>query len=100
MGQKLSAKEMALYRRCDEILHYLWDPIGVGGAAGARDEYNGYLPRVFALVMADSPDRPAIADYLVSVERDGMSLSPRRAKAEEIAGRLVDAKKWIFENEP
>jgi hypothetical protein len=100
MGQKLPPKEMALYRRCDEILHYLWDPIGVRGAAGARDEYEGYLPQVFALVMADQPDPNAIADHLVAIESDRMSLSPRRTKAEEIAGTLLAAKKWIFENGP
>jgi hypothetical protein len=30
-----------LYRMVDEILHYVWDPIGVAGEARARDEYNG-----------------------------------------------------------
>ena len=100
MGQKLPPNEMALYRRCDEILHYLWDPIGVRGAAGARDEYDSYLPRVFALVMADPPDRTAIVDYLISVERDRMDTGPRAAKAEEIADALLDAKKWIFETGP
>ena len=50
MGQKLPPDQMELYRRVDEVLHYLWDPIGVAGAPEARDEYYSYLPHVFSLL--------------------------------------------------
>ena len=52
MGTKLSAHDEELYRRTDEVLHYVWDPIGVSGAPEARDEYYSYLPQVFALLRA------------------------------------------------
>ena len=48
MGQKLPPCEAKLYRHCDEILHYIWDPIGVAGRTGARDEYDSYLYTVSA----------------------------------------------------
>ena len=35
-----------LHRRTDEVLHYIWDPIGVSGVPTARDEYSGYVPRL------------------------------------------------------
>jgi len=44
MGKMLPPKENELRQRTDEVLHYLWDPIGVAGAPGARDEYWSYLP--------------------------------------------------------
>lgn len=65
MGQKLEGREAELYKRCDEVLHYIWDPIGVSGEPGARDEYSSYLPKVFALVR-DNATAEEIAKYLVS----------------------------------
>ena len=42
MGRGISSLDEELYRRVDEVLHYLWDPIGVAGIPEARDEYYGY----------------------------------------------------------
>jgi hypothetical protein len=61
MGEKLSPKELALYRAVDEVLHYVWDPIGVAGAPRARDEYFSYLPKVYGMVKAGS-DPESIAN--------------------------------------
>ncbi len=47
MGQELSPKENELYRRTHEVLHYIWDPVGVSDEPRARDEYQGYLPQFF-----------------------------------------------------
>ena len=47
MGTKLEPHDEELYRRVDEVLHYIWDPIGVAGAPMARDEYYAYLPQIF-----------------------------------------------------
>lgn len=87
---------MELYRRTDEILHYIWDPIGIAGAAGARDEYLRYLPDVFRLLREDA-GAAAIAEYLDEVVRDriGIAVDPRRA--DEVAQMLVEAKEWIAE---
>lgn len=40
MGHKLSQADMDLYRAVDEVLHFIWDPIGVRGFPEARDEYH------------------------------------------------------------
>jgi hypothetical protein len=44
---KLLPHQDELYRRTDEVLHYIWDPIGVAGVPEARDEYDSYLPHAF-----------------------------------------------------
>ena len=49
-GHKLPPNEAALYKRCDEVLHYVLDPIGVSGSVETRDEYDAYVPPIFALV--------------------------------------------------
>ncbi len=40
MGRKLTDTELELYRRVDEVLYYVWDPIGVASSPAAH----GYLP--------------------------------------------------------
>ena len=74
MGTKLQPDEMELYRRVDEVLTYVWDPIGVAGVPQARDEYYGYLPKVFKMVLdGQAPD--TIADYLIEIETESMGFS-------------------------
>src|SRR5256885_16432511 len=77
MGQKLTPDQMELYRRVDEVLHYIWDPIGVAGAPEARDEYYSYLPHVFSLVQRDAPSQE-IASFLLTTASEHMGLSGKR----------------------
>jgi len=95
MKEKLSPREKELYRWTDEILHYLWDPIGVSDIPQARDEYYSYLPRVFARLIENSKDQE-IAAYLVKVEEGSMGLTPNKEKALNIAQVLIETKEWIF----
>jgi hypothetical protein len=39
MNNKLTINQSELFRRIDEILFYVWDPIGVNDSPYARDEY-------------------------------------------------------------
>lgn len=87
MGQKLPPEQLALYNRLDEILWNDWDPIGVSSIEEARDEYYGYLPEVFHMVIEGAPTS-RIAAYLqwVATERMGLqsSLHDHVAVAEKI----------------
>jgi len=97
MGIKLPPREAELYKRCDEVLHYLWDPIGVADAPGARDEYHFYLPQVFALV-GDNADPGRIEEYLATVVKDRMGLWPDRKRDRSVVEVLMKRRKWIWEN--
>jgi hypothetical protein len=97
MGRKLPPRENELYKRCDEVLHYLWDPIGVADAPGARDEYHSYLPEVFALVRNEA-ERSEIEAYLVAVETESMGLPPDRERARSAAATLLEWRAWIWEH--
>jgi len=99
MGRKLPPKELELYERCDEVLHYIWDPIGVAGAPGARDEYESYLPKVFTL-LRDGAGGNQIADYLLSIETDRMGLAPNRDGARKAAVVLLEWREWIAGETP
>lgn len=96
MGQKLSAQDMALYRAVDEVLHYVWDPIGVAGTPQARDEYYGYLPRIFALVR-DCANESAIAKELSSIATQRMGLLARPEHDLEIARLLLSWRESVNE---
>ena len=88
---------MKLYRQTDEILHYMWDPIGVAGIAQARDEYQSYLPQVFQLVLKNEP-KEQIAAYLLDIEENRMGLSPNKEAAMEIAEVLLNTKEAIIDD--
>jgi hypothetical protein len=94
MGSRLPPEELELYKRCDEVLHYIWDPIGVAGAPGARDEYESYLPQVFKLLRGGA-ERDEIADYLVRVETESMGMATGRTRAQNAATVLVEWRDWI-----
>jgi hypothetical protein len=89
-------KEIEFYQRLDEVTHYLWDPIGVAGAPEARDEYYGYLPRLFELVKGES-SLNEIADYLGWVTSNRMDLGTNRDRDLKIAEILVRWKKHLVD---
>jgi hypothetical protein len=94
MGQKLSPADMELYRRVDEVLHYVWDPIGVAGNPMARDEYDGYLPHVFG-ILKENGGAEEIARYLGKVEVDRMGLKENVDGNKEVAQALLEWRKVI-----
>ena len=96
MNNKLSTSEKGLYRRVDEILFYLWDPIGVCDIPMARDEYQSYLPQVFKLLLNDSKDHE-ISAYLIKVVSGSMGMSANSKNALEIARLLIETKEALLE---
>ena len=102
MRQKLPPEQRELYRRVDEVLHYLWDPIGVARVPQARDEYHTYLPRVFSLLQSRAPSSE-IVEFLVSTQLQTMALSQvggARKDAEKITEILEDWREWIHQRSP
>lgn len=86
--------------RC--ILMTAWDPIGVGDAPEAWDEYDDYAPGVaHRLRDAADPDEGAthVAEYLNHVERDFMGnlTSERRRANRYLADSLLAWHEWSFE---
>lgn len=84
--------ETALLRAVDEVLYYVWDPIGINDDPTVRDEYYDYVPRVFEILCADSPTETIfreITGYLTHVEVNDISIG---GKKEETADRLISMK--------
>jgi hypothetical protein len=79
LGSSCSETNATLYRALDEVMHYIWDPVGVAGIPGARDEYQAHIPEVFRLVL-DGQDECAIADHLGHIAVGRMGLQPNRVR--------------------
>lgn len=91
MGTKLPDNELELYRRVDEVLHYVWDPIGVATIPEARDEYQGYLPDVFRMLQ-DGMGESSVATYLDSVATERMGLDANSEHSKRVAHLLLSWK--------
>jgi hypothetical protein len=88
--------EGEMCRRVDEILFYVWDPIGVSPEPCARAEYEGYVPKVLQLLEEnDSPN--LISEHLLAVMRVDMGLSPDKERCDKAAEMLLAHKDAIKE---
>jgi hypothetical protein len=87
-----------LRMRVDEVLHYLWDPIGVCDVPEARDEYYSYSAQAFGL-LKNNASATEIAAYLrkIRVERIEVGRGSNRVSEEDIAELLVRWKELIFD---
>ena len=97
MSTKLSPPDLELYRAVDEVLHYVWDPIGVSAIPQARDEYHSYLPQVFRRLRGGESSQ-SIAAYLNGVTTNLMGLSANAQHDLKVAEILIDWKNAIHES--
>jgi len=85
-----------LERRVDEVLYYIWDPIGVSESPYGRGEYDGNVQQVLKLVLENDDIEP-ISEYLQEVVNTGMALSADRKRCDYTAELLLEHKKAINE---
>ena len=88
MGRELPSKKLQIYKQFDEVLHYLWDPIGVAEYPEARDEYESCVPQVYGLIQ-DGAGADEVAEFLVRIEAGTMGLPPNLGKAKKAAAVLL-----------
>ena len=86
-----------VHYRVDEILHYVWDPIGVSGMPQARDEYDADVPTVVQMLF-DGAHEEAVAHYLHGIVVERMGLASKSSSAmhtQKVAKLLVNNYEWI-----
>ena len=81
------------YKMADEILYYIWDPIGVSGDPGTRDEYDSYLPKIYGLIEENKIDEAI--EYLDTIVVEKMGLEKDSIKSKSIVELLIDWKEEI-----
>ncbi|WP_311260639.1 MULTISPECIES: hypothetical protein [unclassified Xanthomonas] len=71
-----------------EVLHYLWDPIGIAGVVEARDEYDGYVLGICTLLWQGA-DHVLIGKTLIDIADEQLGLPGSEAQAERAALKLI-----------
>lgn len=89
MTTRLSPKDRELLRAIGEVLHYVWDPIGVAGVPQARDEYDGYVGSIFTLLRSGA-STSAISSHLEGIVVAHLGLPGRKERSDEAASVLAD----------
>jgi hypothetical protein len=84
-----------LTKRVDEILYYIWDPIGVSDTPACRNEYSSYTATIVKCVLKD--DLKKIVAQLNKLELTSIGLKPNEVKNLEVAKLLLDSKYTIEE---
>lgn len=93
MGHKYSEYEKELYSRVDEVIHYIWDPIGISSYPGARDEYYSYLPEIFQNVITE--DKQALENLLKKISVDHMCLNENLESIKSAISVMIDWKRFL-----
>jgi hypothetical protein len=88
-----------LHTRIDEVLHYIWDPIGVRGEPHARDEYGSYVSQVYALLQCDATAEQ-IAAHLDKIATEGMGLNSNIEHSLLTAHNLMDWRATLLQRRP
>ena len=79
-----------LEQRIDEVLYYVWDPIGVSDIPGARGEYSSYTATILKYVLEE--DITKVAKQLGKIESDSMGLLIAQEKNLNVAEQLIEYK--------
>ncbi len=85
-----------LRRRVDEVLFYVWDPIGVSGEPSARAEYENYVSKVLDSVERNDDIEP-ISSHLADIARNQIGLSPNKERCDHTAKLLLEHKQAVKE---
>ena len=88
MANRLSPEDQALTRAIGEVLHYVWDPIGIAGTPQARDEYDAYMGPVFTLLRSGASEAD-ISDHLEVLARDRLGVPPLKERSDQAAEALI-----------
>ena len=87
VSSRLSKRDLELLQAVDEVLHDLWDAIGVSSYPGARNEYQSYAQVVFGK-LHHGADAAEISAYLTAVATTQMGFDEDADHALQIAGVL------------
>jgi hypothetical protein len=94
----LSNKDNELLTRVDEVLHYLWDPIGVSDIPEARDEYSSYAGVVLSMLKRGA-NSEEISNYLRDLRIINMGIGHvgDKSNEDEIVEIITNWKETILD---
>jgi hypothetical protein len=91
--------EQDLLTRIGEVLHYIWDPIGVCDEPNARHEYDSYVAGIYALLEGGA-DSEQIAIHLDKIAVGRMGLRSNMEHNRVTADRLLAWRAILLKRRP
>ncbi|MGH1538616.1 MAG: hypothetical protein ACRBDX_11315 [Gammaproteobacteria bacterium] len=83
-----------LERRVDEVLFYIWDPLGFKAEPFTRYEYRGYVSEVLSY-LENNKTSEEIEELLIEIVNNRMGLDFSRESTLSVAKLLIRHKKSI-----
>lgn len=97
-NEHLLRPDAELFDRVDEVIHYIWDPIGISDEPFARDEYHGYLNEIYSRVKLG--DQEKIVEYLDWICEERMGLVADKERSRKVSSILLAWKSRISNSIP
>ena len=88
----ITAKKEFL-RRVNEVVHYLWDPIGVREVPEARNEYDSYSGIIFRKLV-ERTEKEKIKEYMISIQSETMGMEVGPAEENQIDRTIETLVQW------
>jgi hypothetical protein len=85
---EFAERARTLHQRIKNVLLHEWDPIGVQDIPEAQDEYDGYVPRIYAMLISRKPVHEVL-EYLWWAEKEHMGLCGNYQRTKLIAEKLM-----------
>ena len=91
MDKRFSTADRKLFDRIDEVLHYIWDPMGAAYEPSERDEYFAYVQGCFSVLKSCGEDPIKISTYLSEAREKNMGMPENRTNDLAVAELII---KW------
>jgi hypothetical protein len=96
MTNTFNPRDQKLFNVIGEVLHYVWDPIGVSGMPQARDEYSGYVGSIYSLLRSGA-EGSEISAHLQHLANEHMGLPDRQEQSDAAASLLTSWRDFLAE---
>ena len=93
MIDKISRSDRELCRRIDEVVHYVWDPVGVSDHPQARREYRTYIKPLYEHVKNGGLED--ILAYMKQITTENMGLHFNEYHAIRAAQVMLDWRDYV-----
>jgi len=92
---KITNQEKELIKRINEVLFYVWDPIGVYTEPEARDEYDSYVLQVFSILKQSNPSEN-LKKYLFDIAKKEIVSEVTEDNLKKVVELLINWKEVLL----
>jgi len=98
MTDEKITKDLKLFERVDEVLFYMWDPLGMSYEPACRDEYSSYVEKICQMLI-DGRSEQDLAQHLDWLCTNQMGTETTKQHCLKTAEYLAYCRTWILQGE-